>query len=263
MADSPLVPFNAGKPGSVRLYDYLMGGKDNFAVDREVGAELMELLPITALLMRESRAFVGRAVSYVADQGIVQFIDVGSGMPATSAAHEAVRLANPDARVACVDNDAVVIAHGAALLAVPGRVAVVPGDARSPGDILASPALTALIDTSEPFCLIMSLILDHIHPKQAAQVMAEFRDAMPPGSFLIVSIGTDQEPDTVQKWAKVTKGIGPLYRHSREQVAGYAEGLELVEPGMVKARHWRSVVPDDTEDTPRSADVLGVVARKA
>jgi hypothetical protein len=263
MADSPLVPFDAGKPSAVRLYDFLQGGKDNFAVDREVADQLMELLPITARLVRESREFVGRAIGYVAGQGVGQFIDVGSGMPSTSATHEAVSLASPDARVAYVDNDAVVVAHGAALIAVPGRVAMVPGDVRSPGDILASPALTELIDTSQPFCLILTLMLDYIKPKHAAKAMAEFRAAMPPGSFLIMSIGTDQDLDLARHWSKAFSAIAPVYVHSREQVAEYVEGLELVEPGMVKARHWRSAAPANTEGTPRLAEVLGVVARKA
>src|SRR5712664_507893 len=131
------------------------------------------------MLARESREFMARAVGYVARQGVTQFIDVGSGMPASPATHEAAGLASPGARVAYVDNDPLVISHTAALLARPGQVGAVPGDARCPADILASPRLTALIDTSEPFCLVLSLILDYIPPKQAAGIVAAFRDAMP------------------------------------------------------------------------------------
>ena len=262
MVDDPLLPFDAGKPSPPRVHDYGLGGKDNFAVDREVAAQLEEILPIAGRLVRESREFVARAIDFVARQGVTQFIDVGCGMPAGPATHEVALKASPDARVAYVDNDAMVIAHAAALLAHPGEVVAVAGDARSPKDILASPELTALIDTGRPFCVILAFVLDFIHPAQAAEMMAAFRDAMPAGSYLILSIGSDQDPVVVQDLSVAFRDTLRLNRHSREQIAGYAAGLEVEEPGMISARYWRPSRPPRAEAGRRGADALAVVARK-
>jgi S-adenosyl methyltransferase len=262
MVDGPLLPFDAGRPSPPRVHDYSLGGKDNFAVDREVAAQLEEILPIVGRLVRESREFVARAVDFVAGQGVTQFIDVGCGMPAGPATHEVALKASPDARVAYVDNDAMVIAHAAALLAHPGEVAAVAGDARSPMDILASPELTALIDPGRPFCVILAFVLDFIDPGQSAELMAAFRAAMPAGSYLILSIGTDQHPVVVRDLAVAFRGTLRLHRHSREQIAGYVAGLEVAEPGMISARCWRPSRPPRAEHAPRRAEALGVVARK-
>jgi O-methyltransferase involved in polyketide biosynthesis len=263
MGESPLVPFDAGKPTVPRLNDYLLGGKDNFVVDREMAAELIKAFPLLAVLARETRDFVARAVGYVAAHGVTQFIDVGCGMPASSSTHEVASQANPRARVAYVDNDPVVISHMAALVARPGQVAAVPGDVRCPADILAEPRLTELIDTSEPFCLVMSIILDFIPPKQAAGIMAEFRDAMPTGSFLALCVGTNDAPDIARDYMRVHHDVARIHMHSREQIAGYLAGLEIVEPGLIEARHWRPTLQLATETAPRQADALAIVGRKA
>jgi hypothetical protein len=262
MADGPLVPFDAGKPSVARIHDYALGGKDNFAVDRELTAGLREIFPLGAVLARESREFQSRAVGYAARQGVVQFIDVGSGMPASPSVHEVAGLVSPDARVAYVDNDPVVISHAAALLARPGQVAAVPGDVRCPRDILASPGLTGVIDTSRPFCVILAMILNFIEPAQAAGVMAAFRDAMPAGSFLVLSFGiNDNAPDLAKDFIKAYSAA-PVHQHSREQVTGYFAGLEVVEPGLIEARNWRPAQPQ-ADAAPRSADALACVGRKA
>jgi hypothetical protein len=262
MGEGPLVPFDAGKPSVARLHDYALGGKDNFTVDREMAVELEEIFPLAAVLAREIREFLARAVGYVARQGVTQFIDVGSGMPASPGVHEVAGLVSPDARVAYVDNDPVVISHAAALLTSPGRVAAVPGDARCPGDILASPGLTALIDTSQPFCVILATILDFFEPAQAAGIAAAFRRAMPAGSFLIVAIGiNDDDPDLAQDFIKAYRAAASVHLHSREEIAGYFAGLEMVEPGLTEARRWRPEHPPAEED-PRPADILAGVGRK-
>lgn len=261
MGKGPLVPFDAGKPSVARGSDYALGGKDNFAVDREQHAEILEIFPLAAVLPRENREFLARAVGYVTRQGVTQFIDVGAGLPASPATHEIAGQVSPDARVAYVDNDPVVISHTAALLARPGRVAAVPGDVRYPWDILATPALTAVIDPSAPFGLILAVVLDYVEPAKATQVMAAFRDAMPSGSFLILSIGTNNDtPDLAQDVIKAYRAA-QVHLHSRERVAGYFAGLEIVAPGLTEARHWRPahLLADDG---PRSADLLAGVGRK-
>jgi hypothetical protein len=213
------------------------------------------------VLPRENRQFLARAVGYVARHGVAQFIDVGSGLPASPAVHEIAGEVSPGARVVYVDNDPVVITHGAALLARPGEVAVVPGDVRCPADILAAPALTAVIDLSVPFCLILGVVLDFVEPAQAARVMAVFRDAMPGGSFLILSIGTNNDtPDLAQDVIKAYRAA-QVHVHTREQVAGYFAGLEMVEPGLVEVRRWRPEHPL-ADDGPRPADLLAGVGRR-
>ena len=262
MADSPLLPFDAGKPSVARLHDFGLGGKDNFAADRVMAAQLSEIYPPVAVLARESREFQARAVGYVARQGVVQFIDVGCGMPASPGPHEVAASVSPDARVAYVDNDPVVISHAAALLACPGRVAAVPGDIRSPQDILAHRELAALIDLSEPFCVILGVILDFVRPAEADRVMAALRDAMPAGSFVILCIGISNGAAGIARdWDKAYCGVARMYLHSREQIKGYFAGLEIVAPGLTEARNWRPRQPPASTD-PLPIDALACVGRK-
>jgi hypothetical protein len=261
VSNGPLVPFDAGKPSVARTYDYTLGGKDNFAADREMYAEVMEVFPLAAVLVRENRAFLARAVSYAARHGVTQFIDVGSGFPASPGLHEIADAARPGARMAYVDNDRVVVAHATALLARPGRVAAVLGDARRPAEILASPGLTALIDTGKPFCVILGVVLDYVEPEQAARVMAVFREAMPAGSFLVVSIGTNNDTPDLAKDVIEAYRAAQVHVHTREQVAGYFAGLQIVEPGLTEARRWRPAQPL-ADNGPRPADLLAGVGRK-
>jgi len=262
MGNDPLVPFYSGEPSVARSLDYALGGKDNFAADREVYAEVVKILPLAAVLARESREFLARAVGYVAGQGVTQFIDVGSGLPTSHAPHEVAALTSPDARVAYVDHDPVVISHVAALPASPDRVAAVLADARRPGELLTSPRLRALIDTTAPFCLILAVVLDYFDPEEAAGMMAQFRRALPAGSFLIMSIGANNSTPGLAQDVIDAFRAAPVHLHTREQAAGYLAGLEIVEPGLTEARRWRPTQPPDTDD-PRPADILAAVARKA
>jgi uncharacterized SAM-dependent methyltransferase len=262
MTDGPLLPFDAGKPSVARLHDYALGGKDNFTADRAMAAELVEIYPPAAMLARDSREFQARAVAYVARQGVVQFIDVGCGMPASPATHEVATAASPDARVAYVDNDPVVISHAAALMARPGQVTAVPGDVCRPHDILAHRELTSLIDLSEPFCLILGVILDFVRPAEAERVMAVLRDAMPPGSFVILCIGISNGAARIARdWDKAYGCVARMYLHNREQIKGYFTGLEIVEPGLTEARSWRPAQPPAITD-PLPIDALAYVGRK-
>ncbi|HET9968859.1 MAG TPA: SAM-dependent methyltransferase [Streptosporangiaceae bacterium] len=242
MDGDPLVPFDARKPS---------------AADRELHAEILDIFPLAGVLVRENREFLARAVGYVVRYGATQFIEVGSGLPASPGTHEIADLASPGARVAYVDNDPVVISHVSALLARPGRVAAVAGDVRCPQDILASPELMAPIDISKPF----GVILDYVPPAQAAEIVAEFQRAMPAGSFLILSIGMNNDtPDPARDVIKAYRAAA-VHLHSREQVAGYFAGLEIVAPGLTEARYWRPDRPQPVS-APRPGDILAGVGRK-
>jgi hypothetical protein len=134
---------------------------------------------------------------------------------------------------------------------------------RCPGEILASPGLTAVIDTGKPFCVILAIVLDYVEPGQAAQIVAAFREAMPAGSFLILSIGMNNDtPELAEDVIRAYRAAAQVYLHSREQVAGYFAGLELVNPGLTEARHWRQPLPM-ADETPRPADLMVGVGRKA
>jgi hypothetical protein len=260
----PLVPFDAGKPSIARAYDYALGGKDNFAADRELHARVLEAFPLGMMLVRENRQFLARAVDYVSREGVRQFIDVGSGLPTSPSTYDMASRVNPDARVAYVDNDPVAISHITALPASRsrGRVAAVPGDVRRPGEILASSALTSVIDLTKPFCVILGVILDFVEPDEAADSVAVFRHAMPPGSFLVISIGINNDTPDVAKRVIEAYTAGTVHVHSREQIAGYFAGLEIVEPGLTEARFWRSP-ESETEADARTASLLAGVGRKA
>jgi hypothetical protein len=259
VSTDPLLPFDAGKPSIARAYDYALGGKDNFAADRELVAKMLEVFPLSVVLTRENRQFLARAVEYVSAQGVLQFIDVGSGLPTSPCAHEVAGRVNPEARVVYVDNDPVVISHVTALLA--GRVPAVPGDVRHPDAILANSRLTAMIDLSQPFCVILGMILDFVSPAMAADITAVFRRAMPPGSFLIISIGINNNTPDVARRVIETYTAGTVHVHSRGQIAGYFAGLEIAEPGLTEARYWRPSLEQTSADS-RTADVLAGVARK-
>jgi len=238
-----------------------MGGKDNFAADRNLVMQMQEIFPLGSRLAKENRQFLTRAIDYVSRQGVSQFIDVGSGLPASPNTHEAARLVDPAACVVYVDNDPVVISHAAALLSGRGKTGAVPGDVRSADEILASPALTEIIDLDEPVCVIMAMLLDYVEPAQAAAAMATFRRAMRPGSYLVISIGINNNaPDLAERVIEMMNPAGTLHLHSREQVASYFTGFELVEPGLIEGRRWRSPhsLPEDDE---RPADILVGVGR--
>jgi hypothetical protein len=261
MGKGPLVPFDAARPNVARGYNYAMGGKDNFAVDRELHEEVQKIFPLGSVLVRENREFMARAIEYVARHGVAQFIEIGSGLPASPGTHEIADAACPGARVAYVDNDPVVISHLAALAAHPGHVAAVPDDVRCPEAIVASPELTGLIDTGSPFCVILTVILDYVEPARAAEVTAALRAAMPPGSFLILSIGINNDtPDMAQEVIKAYRAAQQVHMHTRAQVAGYLTDLEIAKPGLVAARHWRPAHPQADESRP--ADILAGVGRK-
>jgi hypothetical protein len=250
------MPFEPKKPNVARSLNYALGGKDNFAVDRELYAEVQEVFPLGAVLAWENREFLVRAAGYVSRRGVAQFIDIGAGLPVSPGIHEVVSVACPGARVAYVDNDPMVISHIRALLVAPGRVAAVPGDVRRPLEILASPALTGLIDLGKPFCLILAVILDYVEPARAAEIMAVFRTAMPAGSFLILSIGINNDRPDVARDVIEAFRAAQVHLHSREQVAGYFAGLDLIEPGLTEARRWRPLQPPPAYDNPRTADLL-------
>jgi len=247
-------------PSIARVYDYVLGGKDNFAVDRELANRLIALVPLIPEVAKENRQFLARAVTWAANQGIRQFADLGSGLPTAPNTHESARAAAPDARVAYVDNDPVVVIHLNALLANgnPG-VSVVNADVR---DVAATlDGMRASLDLSAPVCLVVGYLLHFFTAGAAADLMARYTAALPSGSCLVLSVlhATGEAAD--EGLSTYSSEAVPVYSHSLPEIASFFGPLELVPPGLVDARLWHPAGPL-TGLSPRECHVIAGVARK-
>jgi hypothetical protein len=230
-------------PSVARMYDYYLGGKDNYAADREAARLVLGSAPDVPLAALENREFLKRAVRYLAaERGITQFVDIGPGLPTQGNVHQLAHQHSPGAKVAYVDNDASVLVHSRALLdGVPG-VTLLPGDLREPEAILAAPGLTTVIDFSRPVALLMTLVLHFVPPADdPCGLVAMYRDALCPGSFLVLShvTGDDREPGTLGGVDAYENASAPLILRTRSQVQEFFNGFDLVDPGVVFLSQWR------------------------
>lgn len=255
---------HATKAHPARIYDYWLGGKDHFAADRVVAERVAANAPEVTDACRENRAFLGRAVRALAECGARQFLDIGTGFPTMGNSDEAAHAVAPDAQVVCVDNDPVVLAHGRALLARrrPERTAVLGGDLREPERILADPQLRAVLDLGRPIVLLLVAILHFIPDSDdPAGILAAFRDAMAPGSHLVLSHATYDFNIKVLNNSRVyNDATAPFVPRSRAQITKLLAGFEPLEPGLVDVAHWR---PDGVRPVPAGhLNIYGVVARK-
>jgi len=252
-------PFDPTRPNIARVWDYWLGGKDNFAADRELAEKMLAVHPVSARMARENRDFLGRAVSYVATRGVRQFIDVGAGLPTATNTHDIARLVDSEARVAYVDNDPIVISHARGLLAKSPRVIAVPGDMRDPRSILADPGLAGLIDLAEPACVILSAVLHFADAATARAVAASFARALAPGSYMIISVGSGSRSEGDNFTTAYT--AAQIYIHSLEDILSFFGDLELVPPGVVPVLSWPGDGPARNVES-RTATFLAGVARK-
>lgn len=240
------------KPSPARIYDYWLGGSQNFAADREVARRTAEAMPDVPAAAWANRAFLRRVVRHlVADCGISQLTDLGSGIPTAGNVHEVARQANPKARVAYVDIDPVAVAHARALLADTPGVVPILADVRRPQAVLAHPLLRATIDLSQPVAVLTFAVLHFIDDEQAATIVRAFTDAAVPGSFLAISHGIPDRkiPDTGAAVARdyATKTGVSYFSRTPEHIATWLTGLEIQPPGVVPIDHWRP----DPGTTPR------------
>ena len=263
--------FDPDKPSAARVYDYLLGGKDNFAADRDAAAKLLEALPDAAQVAKANRAFLAAAVGSVAARGIDQFVDIGAGLPTSPNVHETARQAVPNARVAYVDNDPLVVTHARALLATDELVTAINGDVREYEAILAAPELAALIDFARPVCVLFVSILHFLPAEVADAAVAAFRERMAPGSYLVVSAGHGNARSIpVQDRIQAAYGSGAVLtgRTATEFEAFFGE-FELMPPGILPITEW----PLDTVDpqpspplrlapVPTAAGMLAGIGRK-
>jgi S-adenosyl methyltransferase len=257
-------------PQTARRYDYWLGGKDNFAVDRQSGEELRKAFPAIEAAVRENRRFMRRAVHFLAaDCGIRQFLDIGVGMPMAPNVHQIAQAVFPATRVAYVDHDPVVAVHARALLtgSVPGVRVFVPGDLRRPEAILDSPTLRDTLDLQRPVGVLLVAVLHFIEDDEIAyEAVRQLVAALPRGSYVALSHATfDPLPFAVA--ARLTAmsapgvGHGPFRARSREQVARFLDGLEIVEPGLVSTVEWHPGLNPAVEASAAEAVAYGAVAR--
>jgi O-methyltransferase involved in polyketide biosynthesis len=229
-------------PNVARIYDFLLGGKDNFAADREAAWKILKELPCAALACRQNREFLTRVVRVLADSGVRQFLDLGSGLPAAQDnVHEVAQAAAPGSRVVYVDYDNVVVSHARALLeSGPRRVGVVEADLRDPGKILE--VAGGLIDFGEPVAVLMFAVLHFLSDAdQPREVVRSLTEALVPGSALALSHVTGDRiaPDASQAAQQVYLGASaPIVPRSRQDITGFFDGLDLVEPGVTDINLW-------------------------
>jgi len=247
--------FDPRTPSIARVYDYLLNGKDNFAADREVAERLLAVAPLTAEVTRENRQFLARAVAWTARQGIRQFIDLGCGMPTAPNTHQTAQAIAADARVAYVDNDAVVLSHLRALAAKGDpRVSVIDGDVCEAAAILE--AVAAGIDLSAPVCLLMGFLLHFFAPGAARDLVARYAAALAPGSYVVLSAGRGDSDAADQGFGAYSAGAALVYNHSVPEFASFFSSLELVPPGVVDAREWRPDWEQPVRLPPRDGQVI-------
>jgi S-adenosyl methyltransferase len=263
---------DVGTPNVARIYDFWLGGTNNFEVDRQAAAALVKLIPSARTAGLANRAFLRRAVRYLAGEaGIRQFLDIGTGLPTQGNVHEIAQMVRPGARVVYADNDPVVRLHAKALLIADPDIEFVEADARRPEEILAAPETQALIDFSEPVGVLMTAVLHFVLDEDDPYgILTRLRDGIPAGSYLVISHGCDEgiDPATADSGTGVYRRSNmPIVSRNRDQVARFFEGFDLVDPGVVWVPEWKPECaaangPDETADQPEASHFLGAVGRK-
>ncbi|KAB2366461.1 SAM-dependent methyltransferase [Actinomadura montaniterrae] len=229
-------------PSAARIYDYLLGGKDNYAVDRDAADRLLAVVPDQRILARANRAFVIRAMRVLAEQGARQVLDVGTGIPTSPSIHEVFHAVDRSARIVYVDSDPLVKVHNDALLATTDQVTSIEGDVRRPDEILDHVRSRGLLDLSEPVVVVLAAVL-HLVPdaQDPAGIVARYRDAMAPGGHLVLSqFAAHSDPAAMARLHAIADGTPvQTYFRPREQILTFFDGFELLAPGLVDVERWR------------------------
>lgn len=264
-------------PNAARIYDALLGGDHNYAMDRMFAKEVVSKLPIVRTIAWANREFLGRAVRFLVSQGVTQFLDIGSGVPTVGNVHEVADRVNGDSRCVYVDFEPVAAAHCRLVLedhGDPGRHAVVEQDMRNVDDVWEQALASGVLDPHRPIGLIMVAMLHFVLPEHGAHAaVARYRDLLPAGSYLVVSHGTrsgvpvDVLPSLDQTVRQYGSSSTPCCFRTREEIAGFFGDFDLVEPGLVWLPQWRldgrdSPASSKLTDNPGQVGLLGAVGRK-
>jgi SAM-dependent methyltransferase len=253
------------RPNAARIYDYFLGGACNFEHDREFADKFLKIMPEAEPAARRNRAFLRRAVRFCVQQGIRQFLDIGSGIPTVGNVHEIAQAMVPDCRILYVDNEPVAVAHAELMLEGNEYTAVLQADLGDPDTILGSQSAQQLLNFDEPLALLMVAVL-HFVPDSAEprSAIARYLDAVKPGSYFVLSHGTNdglggkpvEADETYQR--TTTPGVA----RTRAEILDLMAGTELVEPGIVWTPQWRPDSPDEVDDHPEQSLMYAAVARK-
>jgi hypothetical protein len=231
------------RPSASRVYDFYLGGFHNFSSDRDMAEQAIKDWPELPLIMKSNRAFLRRAVGYLVEQGVRQFLDIGSGIPTVGNVHEVAQQLAPDSRIVYVDIDPVAVAHSEAILAGNPNAIVVSGDFRTPAEILADPRVTGQLDLDQPVALLLVALLHFVGDDDApGEVIGAFRDALAPGSYLAISHATHElHPPEVTAFHRdlYRQTATPMTMRTQAQVRTLFDGFELVDPGVVLSERWR------------------------
>jgi hypothetical protein len=261
-SSQPPAGIDATVPTAARMYDYWLGGHDNFAADRIAALKVAETSPEVPLVAKANRAFLGRAVRYLAGEaGIRQFLDLGTGLPTKGNVHQIAQAITPGAHVVYVDNDPMVFAHARALKTGDGT-AVIHADLRDPDTILSHPETRRLIDFSQPLAILFVSVLHFVPDPGAHEAVAAFASAAAPGSHVVLSHGYhNQDPQASATTTTVyASTANPVTQRTPEEILTFLDGLEILGPGLVPVQQWR---PDEPGPSALSkAWILGGVARK-
>jgi S-adenosyl methyltransferase len=242
------------RPHVARMYDYYLGGKDNFEVDRAAVVAVEAAMPEVRQLALENRAFLRRAVSFMAGAGVRQFIDIGAGLPTAGNTHEVAQALVPGARVVYVDNDPIVLSHGRALLATNADTTVVTADLRDPADVVGRDEVRRLINFDEPVGVLLIAMTHFLRDDERDSVMSDLRKSLVPGSYLATTHVTVDEHS-----AEAVDGVEAVYRktptpiffRTHQEIARFFDGFELVDPGLVTVDAWRPDPADPAPDATR------------
>jgi SAM-dependent methyltransferase len=230
-----------GKPNPARVYDYILGGANNFEVDREFAKQLLTLVPDAQALAQENRAFLRRVVAFLTEQGIRQFIDLGSGIPTVGNTHDVAQRIDPGARVVYVDNEAVAVAHSELILQHNENADILRADVRDVSTVLGHPVMRRLVDFDQPVALLMFAVLHFMSDEEDPhRLVADYRNATVPGSCLAVShVTTDSRPEVEDALARYSRSASQVTERDLPEVTRLFDGYDLVSPGVVFTREWR------------------------
>ncbi|SHN43213.1 SAM-dependent methyltransferase [Cryptosporangium aurantiacum] len=258
------LPIDTSTAHPARRYDYWLGGKDNFAADRASGDAIAAAFPTARLAVLENRAFLRRAVTHLTkDAGVRQFLDIGTGLPSANNTHEVAQALAPETRVVYVDNDPMVLVHARALLtSTPeGRTTYLDADLRDPERILADENLADVLDLSQPVALMLVAVLHFVDESADPYAkVARLLDALPSGSYLVMSHGTNDFMDPATR-AALDKAEGPssdFHARDRARIERFFDGLELLEPGLVPLAEWRA--EEEPQPRPAARDIAQYAA---
>ena len=243
--------FDPHKPSIARVYDYLVGGKDNFEADRELADRLAAISPSVMVTFRENREFLDRAVTWVAGQGISQFIDLGCGLPTKPSTQDSAQAIVPDARIVYVDNDPIVASHLGASVHHDETATFLDMDVDDAGGVLAAAARH--VDLAQPVCLLMGALLHFYEADAGRDLVARYVAALAPGSYVAITAGQSEPGEETDRMvAMYSAGPHPIHLHPAEDFAALFGDLELVPPGVTDARVWRPNWTDVPPPAPRA-----------